>query len=55
MEGEKVKVVTRPRMQVTTGRAGLKSHVPGGMATVSNLVNVSGGMMACTLAQRDRK
>ena len=46
-EGKKVKP--------TTGRAGLRTQVPGAMASVSNLASATGGIAPGNLAQTDSK
>lgn len=61
MDGIKVKVV-RGQIMPSKGSAGFRTHVPGGMATVSNLASATGGMCSATshatrasLVQSDNK
>lgn len=54
MEGVKVKVVSS-KCEPSRGSAGLKTQVPGGMTTASNLASATGGISPGNLAQRDVK
>lgn len=55
MEGEVVKFPQGRPAQPTTGSAGLRTQLPGGVATVSNLASATGGVGPGNLAQRDVK
>lgn len=46
MEGEVVKFPGNRKIRVCTGSAGLKTQVPGGVATVSSLATATGGIGA---------
>ena len=54
MDGEVVKVVSSSMVtQTTLGHAGLKTQVPGGMCTVSNLSGTTGGIKTHNLVESD--
>lgn len=55
MNGEVVKFPQSRPAGPTTGSAGLRTQVPGGIATVSNLASATGGIGPGTLAQREVK
>ena len=52
--GETVKIVSGYKLEPTTGSAGLKSQLPGAMASVSNLAGATGGIGGGHLAEADR-
>ncbi len=54
MDGVKVKVVSG-HMTPSMGSAGLRSQVPGAMASVSNLAGATGGIGPGKSAERDSK
>ena len=54
MEGVVVKVVSG-HLTPTTGSAGLRTQLPGAMASVSNLASATGGIKPGNLAQSDNK
>ena len=59
MEGELVKFPqgrgAQPVGLPTFGSAGLRTQLPGGAATVSNLASATGGVGPGNMAQRDTK
>lgn len=54
MDGVKVKVVSS-HITPSKGSAGLRTQVPGAMASVSNLASATGGIGPGNLVQRDNK
>lgn len=54
MDGVVVKCVSG-HVKPTKGSAGLKTQVPGAMASVSNLASATGGIRPGGLAQTDTK
>lgn len=56
MEREVVKFPPEgKRLKPTTGSAGLRTQVPGAMASVSNLARATGGIAPGNLVQTDSK
>lgn len=56
MRGEVVKFPSEgKRLQPTTGSAGVRTQVPGAMASVSNLAMATGGIGAGNLVETDCK
>ena len=56
MKGEVVKFPPDgKKVKPTTGNAGLRTQVPGAMASVSNLARATGGIAPGNLAQTDSK
>lgn len=55
MEGEVVKFPQGRGAQPVTGRVGLRTQLPGGAATVSNIASATGGVGPGNLAERDVK
>ncbi len=56
MDGEVVKFPPEgKRLKPTTGSAGLRTQVPGAMASVSNLARATGGIAPGNLVQTDSK
>lgn len=56
MKGVVVKVVSsRTKQEAIHGSAGLSCHVPGGMVTVSNVANATGGINAGNLLEADTR
>ena len=56
MKGEVVKFPPEgKKVKPTTGNAGLRTQVPGAMASVSNLASATGGIAPGNLAQTDSK
>lgn len=56
MKGEVVKFPPDgKKVKPTTGNAGLRTQVPGAMASVSNLASATGGIAPGNLAQTDSK
>ena len=52
--GETVRIVSGYRIEPTTGSAGLKTQLPGAMASVSNLASATGGIGRGHLVETDR-
>lgn len=56
MKGEIVKFPPEgKRLEPTAGSAGLRTQVPGAMASVSNLASATGGIAPGNLVQTDSK
>ena len=56
MKGEVVKFPPEgKKVKPTTGSTGLRTQVPGAMASVSNLASATGGIAPGNLAQTDSK
>lgn len=56
MKGEVIKFPPEgTAARVATGHTGLRTQVPGGMTTVSNLASATGGIAPGNLVQTDNK
>lgn len=55
MDGEVIKFPSCEKKELVKGHAGLKSHVPGGLTTVSCVSLHSGGIHSGNLTESDSK